>query len=163
MHWNARGSRQITVLFFAVIIIGCRSKNEHGEPAQTIVVRDAAGPMEQRGYDSGNPAPNRIEVVMTDPNGGGGAGLSPLGTLVGRSVKVQFRRDALGLTATPNAPIPLTSPGQGGRAVSISGAVQSASGGWLVLEREASTYWIPQAAVLLIETSDLPTTAPAMR
>ncbi len=170
MCWNVCGNRRVAALLLPAILLGCQSKNQRGDPLQTIVVRDATRPVEPREYDLGDRAPNRIEVVVTDPqggggggdgDGGGGAGQSPLASIIGRSVKVQFRRDALGLSATSNAPIPLTSPGPGGRAVSLTGIVRSARGGWLVIDRETDTYWIPQAAILLIETFDAPTTAPA--
>ncbi len=164
MCWNVCGNRRVAALLLPVILLGCHAKTERGEPHQTIVVRDATRPVEPREYDLGDRELNRIEVVVTNPHGGDdvdGAGKSPLALLVGRSVKVQFRRDALGLSATSNAPIPLTSPGPGGRAVSLIGIVRSASGGWLVIEREKYTYWVPQAAILLIEVTDPSTTAPA--
>ena len=162
MPWNARGkSDLVAVVLLCGALIGCRASVERGAPAtapQTIVVRESSAAPEQRGYDSGERGPNRIEVVVSDPRDGGGP--PALGQLVGRSVKVQFRRDALGLSATSNAPVPITGQGPGGRAVSINGTVRSATGGWIVLEREKVSYWIPQAAILLIETSDSPTTAP---
>lgn len=165
MCWNVCGNRRVAALLVPAILLGCQSKNERDEPLQTIVIRDDTRPVEPQEYDFGDRAPNRIEVVVAnqhgDGAGGGDAGQSPLASLVGRSVKVQLRRDALGLSATSNAPIPLTSPGPGGRAVSLSGIVQSASGGWLVIDREKNTYWVPQAAILLIETFDAATTAPA--
>ena len=162
MLWNARGKPILVALaLLYAALVGCRASYERGEPApQTIVVRESAASAPHDGeYDSGERAPNRIEVVVSDPRGGGGP--PALAQLVGRSVKVQFRRDALGLAATTNAPVPLTGQGPGGRAVSINGVVRSASGAWIVLEREKISYWIPQAAVLLIETADAPATAPA--
>ena len=163
MPWNARGKAALlATVVLCGTLAGCRASVERGEapPQQTIVVRESAAAPEQREYDSGERAPNRIEVVVSDPRGGGG-GPPALGQLIGRNVKVQLRRDALGLSATSNAPVPITGQGPGGRAVSINGTVRSASGGWIVLEREKVSYWIPQAAILLIETSDAPATAPA--
>ena len=164
MPWNAPAKPAfVATLILCGASVGCRASVERGEPAppQTIVVWESSATLGQREYDSGDRAPNRIEVVVSDPGGGGGGGPPALGQLVGRNVKVQFRRDALGLSATSNAPVPITGQGPGGRAVSINGTVRSASGGWLVLEREQASYWIPQAAILLIETSDESTTAPA--
>ena len=159
MRWNGCDESRVAVWILPLVLLGCRADTERGEPGQTIVIRDAARPAEQSDYDSGDRAPNRIEVVVSDPRGGGGSGPSPLTSLVGRSVKVQFRRDVLGAAAP--APIPPTGQGPGGRAVSISGAVRSASGGWLVLERETNTYYVPLASILMIEQSDAPATSPA--
>ena len=159
MRSNGCGKSRVAVWILPLVLLGCRAETARYEPAQTIVVRDATRPLEQSGYDSGEHAPNRIEVVVSDPRGGGGSGPSPLAPLVGRSVKVQFRRDVLGAAAP--APIPPTGQGPGGRAVSISGTVRSATGGWLVLEREKNTYYVPLASILMIEQSDGPATSPA--
>lgn len=159
MPWNAHGNWQFAaVVVIPTLAVGCRASREEGAAPQAIVVREFESA--QRDYDAGERAPNRVEVVVSDPRAGGGP--PALGQIVGRIVKVQLRRDALGLSATANAPFPITGQGPGGgRAVSISGMVRSASGGWLVVERETVSYWIPQAAILLIETSDAPATAPA--
>ncbi len=166
MHWNVCGN-SFGALLLPALLLGCRADVERGEPAETIVIRDAAPSSKQRGYDSGERVPNRIEVVVSDPRGGGDGGgggndggPSPLASLVGRSVKVQFRRDALGAAAP--APIPPTGQGPGGRLVSINGIVRSASGGWLVLERDKHTYYLPLSSILLIEQSDAPATLPAV-
>jgi hypothetical protein len=98
---------------------------------------------------------------VTDPRTGEAAGPSPLAPLVGRNVKVQFRRDALGVAA--GAPISPTAQGPGGRAVHLVGTVRSVTGGWLVLERERNTYWIPHSTILVIEqTESPPATLPAV-
>ena len=162
MHWNVCGNR-LGALLLPTLLLGCRADFERSEPAQTIVIRDAPRSAEDRGYDSGERAPNRIEVVVSDPRGGGGGNdgsPSPLAALVGRNVKVQFRRDALGVAAT--APIPPTGQGPGGRLVSINGTVRSTSGGWLVLERDKNIYYVSLASVLLIEQSDAAATSPAV-
>ena len=158
MRWNACGSRTaLMMLLAAVLLPGCRAEREHDQPAQTIVVRDAPRATDEREYDLGERAPNRIEVVVTDPRGGGSSGPSPLSALVGRNVRVQFRRDALGLAAP--APVPPTGQGPGGRAVSVSGVVRSATGGWLVLDREKGSYYVSLASVLMIEQLDGPATS----
>lgn len=158
MRWNARGkSAWVATAVLCGALAGCRASVERGEPPQTVVVREAA--TEQRENDSGDRAPARVEVVVSEPSSGGGP--PALGQLVGRSVKVQFRRDALGLSATSNAPVPITGQGPGGRAVSINGTLRAATGVWLVIEREKTSYWIPQASILLIETADAPATSPA--
>jgi len=159
MHWNACGNGRIGLLVLpAVLLLGCRADREREAPT-TIVVRDAAAPSaDAREYDSGDRSPHRIEVVVSDPRTSGGAtGPSPLSALVGRNVRVQFRRDALG-SAAP-APVPPTGQGPGGRSVSVSGFVRSASGGWIVLERDKGSYYVSLASVLMIEQTDEPTTA----
>ncbi len=160
MRWNVFDNGCLAALIAVpAVLLGCRADPHRGEPARMIVVRDAVRPAEQRGDDAGERAPSRIEVVVADPHGGAGAGSSPLSQLVGRSVKVQFRRDALGVAAP--APIPPIGQGPGGRAVHLNGVVRSVTGGWIVLKRDTNTYWIPHAAVLVIEQPDAPTTVPA--
>lgn len=158
MSSNDCAKRWFFALLCPAVLVGCRAQSERGEPDQTIVFHEASRPIEHRAYDTGDRAPDCIEVVVADPRGGGGS--SALTALVGRSVKVQFRRDVLGLAAP--APVPPTGQGPGGRAVSIVGTVQSVSGGWLVLEREQIAYWVPLASILMIEAPDSPTTAPAV-
>lgn len=146
---------RLALLCATAAVIGCRASVERGQPPQTIVVREApdGGPV-----DAGERAPNRIEVVVADPLAAG-AQAPVLAQLVGRSVKVQFRRDALGVAAP--APISPTGQGPGGRIVHLTGTVRSAMDGWLVLERDGNTCWVPHSAILLIEVPDPPTTSPA--
>jgi hypothetical protein len=59
------------------------------------------------------------------------------------------------------APVPPTGQGPGGRAVSVTGVVRSATGGWIVLERDKGSYYVSLASVLMIEQTDSPTTSPA--
>ena len=70
-------------------------------------------------------------------------------SLVGRFVRVQFRRDALGLSAT--APLPADATGVGGRNTFVDGTLTDLSAEWVVLASGGKTYWIPQHAVLMIE------------
>jgi hypothetical protein len=68
---------------------------------------------------------------------------------VGKTCKIQFRRDALGTAAT--LPVsPLTDSLNGGE-TSISGTLKSTSEDWLVLDRGGKETWIPKSVVLLIE------------
>lgn len=138
---------------------GCRASQERDPQRRTIVIRDAAQPGRESAFDVGDRPPSRIEVVIDADTSGGAIGPSPLSALVGRSVRIQFRRDALGAAAP--APIPPTGQGPGGRAVHLDGFVRSVAGGWLVLEHNAKTSWVPQAAILVIEVSDQPSTAPS--
>ena len=151
---------QLTGLSVALALVaGCRADLERGEAKHTVVVRDATSSMpDSSGYDTGDRDPRRIDVVVSDPRGGGGS--AALGALVGRNVRVQFRRDMLGVAAP--APIPPTGQGPGGRAVNVSGSVRSVPSGWLVLERDNRTVWVPLASILLIEVTDAPSTLPAV-
>jgi hypothetical protein len=152
--------RWMTTAVVVIGLAGCRAQVERGEPPSTVFVSDARTSSSDREYDNGDRRAQRIEVVVSDPRGGTAVGPSPLTALIGKTVKVQFRRDLLGQSAA--APIPPTGQGPGGRAVHVIGTVRSVSGGWLVLEREKNTYWIPQASILLIEQSDEPTTGPSV-
>jgi hypothetical protein len=79
------------------------------------------------------------------------AASSALAPLIGQDVRVHFRRDAQG--AATNAPL--------GRAVTATGTVRSVAGGWLVIERDRNTQWIPHSSILVIDVMSAPTTAPA--
>jgi hypothetical protein len=144
----------------AMVLVGCASKNAHTNDKRTIVVHDATREGEGPTYDTGERHPDRIEVVVSDPRSGAAIGPSPLARLVGQTVKVQFRRDLLGQSAA--APIPPTGRGPGGRAVSVTGTVRTVAGGWITVERDKTTYWIPQASILLIEQTEGATTAPLL-
>lgn len=148
------------VVVLATVFVGCASKDAHTDDKRTIVVHDASREGERPTYDTGEPHPDRIEVVVSDPRSGAAIGPSPLVQLVGRTVKVQFRRDLLGQSAA--APIPPTGQGPGGRAVSVTGTLRTVSGGWITLERDKTTYWIPQGSILLIEQTEVATTAPSV-
>src|SRR5688572_5609943 len=153
--------RATVVVLIALPVLGCRASVERGEPERTIVFQQAERSDTTPQFDDGERHAQRIEVVVADPRGGAAAvGPSPLAALVGKMVKVQFRRDLLGQSA--GAPISPTAQGPGGRAVHLVGTVRSVTGGWVVLERERNTYWIPQASILLIEQAESSTTSPAV-
>src|SRR5215218_6051955 len=148
------------LLFLHAALWGCRAQVEQHEPGPQIILREGKPSSAQGEYDNGERHPERIEVVVSDPRGGAAIGPSPLTALIGKTVKVQFRRDLLGQSAA--APIPPTGQGPGGRAVHVIGTVRSVNGGWLVLDHDKANYWIPVASILLIEQTDGPTTAPSL-
>jgi hypothetical protein len=148
------------IVVLATAFTGCVSKDAHTDDKRTIVVHDATREGDRPAYDTGERHPDRIEVVVSDPRSGAAIGPSPLVRLVGQTVKVQFRRDLLGQSAA--APIPPTGQGPGGRAVSVMGTLRTVSGGWITVERDRTTYWIPQASILLIEQAEGATTAPSV-
>lgn len=75
---------------------------------------------------------------------------SPLGSLIGRTCSVQFRRDALGMAA--GAPLSPTAESSGGRPARLRGTLTAVGDGWITLSADGATYHIPQATILLIET-----------
>jgi hypothetical protein len=77
------------------------------------------------------------------------AGSAGAPDLVGRRVRIQFRRDAVGLAGP--TPLGADAPSTPGRTTSLDGTLTGTTNGWLVLRGQGKTYWIPQAAVLLIE------------
>ncbi len=160
------------LLTFGVLLmgvgVGCgQHDRERHRSHQTLVVESSTQPSASvPEYDSGQRT-DRIEVFMREQRGpsveaGGARSSASLDALVGRVCKVQFRRDALGQAAP--APVGPTAAGPGGRAVHLSGTIRSVGDGWLVLERDSATsYWIAQSSILLIELSDPPATQQAPR
>lgn len=70
----------------------------------------------------------------------------------GKSVTVQFRRDALGSAHT--LPVPPTTDSQNGAQVSLSGKLALVNTDWVVLKHSERDHWIPRDAVLLIRVND---------
>lgn len=70
----------------------------------------------------------------------------------GKSVTVQFRRDALGSAHT--LPIPPTTDSQNGAQVSLSGSLSLVNPEWIVLQHNSRAHWIPREAVLLIRVNE---------
>jgi hypothetical protein len=133
--------------------VGCRAGG-HDADARTsrVIVQATTQPMDDVRAAEGTNAesPRRVEVTVRDSTRAGAGAAAR--TLVGHAVRVQFRRDALGM-ATP-APLPANSDFSGGRAVTVSGKVVMAADGWVVLEADGRTYWVAQPAILLIEVRD---------
>jgi len=63
-------------------------------------------------------------------------------------VKVQFRRDALGMGG--NSPTPLETDNFNGADVSISGKIVDESPEWVVLATKTKEIWIPRRSILLV-------------
>jgi len=70
--------------------------------------------------------------------------------LVGQTVRVQFRRDALGLVA--DAPTPPLNEGLPRRPVFLDGLLKHVAQDGAILEVESRAIWIPWSSVLLIES-----------
>jgi len=75
-----------------------------------------------------------------------------LKSLIGKSVNVQFRRDALGAAAA--LPVPPTSDGINGAATSISGTLVAVENDSVVVEVDKKSNWIPKNVILSIEAKE---------
>jgi hypothetical protein len=69
--------------------------------------------------------------------------------LAGKKCRVQFRRDALGLSA-PGLLEP-TATSSGGKTTSIVGVVEQVSDAWLVLRTNQQRYWVTVQQILMVE------------
>ncbi|MFM2171948.1 MAG: hypothetical protein RI957_2177, partial [Verrucomicrobiota bacterium] len=75
-----------------------------------------------------------------------------LKSLIGESVKVQFRRDALGAAAA--LPVPPTTDSMNGAATSISGTLVAVEIDSVVVEVDKKSNWIPRDVILSIEATE---------
>lgn len=72
--------------------------------------------------------------------------------LIGKTVKVQFRRDALGGAAS--IPISPFTDNMNGADTSALGKVEIVEGNWIVIQRSGKLTWIPREVILAIEEPD---------
>jgi len=68
---------------------------------------------------------------------------------VGKTCKVQFKRNALGGGAS--LPVPPTTDSINGADVSLSGTLQTVESSGIVISSGEKKFWIPRDAILLIE------------
>ena len=114
---------------------GCKAQPRHS----TVSMYSSTQPVhdDRRG--------RHVELMVRDATTSGLAG-----TIVGRECRVQFRRDALGMSnATGVAP---TEDFRG--TTSISGQVAELNDQWLVVQQQGKRYVIPHGSILLIEVQD---------
>ena len=114
---------------------GCKAQPRHS----TVSMYSTTQPVhdDRRG--------RHVELMVRDATTSGLAG-----TIVGRECRVQFRRDALGMSnASGVAP---TDDFRG--TTSISGQVAELNDQWLVVQGQGKRYVIPHGAILLIEVQD---------
>jgi len=77
-----------------------------------------------------------------------GSGLSQ--PPIGKDCVIQFRRgDALG--GASNLPVSPITGSINGAQTSMAGKLRNVTEEWIVIESNASTYWIPKASILLIQ------------
>lgn len=124
--------------------LGCGGKGAAPPPAQSRTT-GAGGPV--RAGSAGVPRTAMTGVMMPGLPGGSGAG-API-ELLGKPVRIQFRRDALGMAAP--ATLGPDAPSAGGRTIALDGTLIDLTDQWLVLRGQGRTYWIPHHVVLLIE------------
>ena len=114
---------------------GCKAQPRHS----TVSMYSTTQPVhdDRRG--------RHVELMVRDATTSGLAG-----TIVGRECRVQFRRDALGMSnASGVAP---TDDFRG--TTSVSGQVAELNDQWLVVQGQGKRYVIPHGAILLIEVQD---------
>jgi hypothetical protein len=75
---------------------------------------------------------------------------NPLAGKIGQNCTVQFRRGD-GLGAGGSAPVPPTTNAMNGAEVCVSGKLQTAGGGWIVIGADKTEYCIPRESILLIQ------------
>lgn|GEM_PF-4016547 len=71
---------------------------------------------------------------------------------VGKTCKVQFKRNALGGGAT--LPIPPITDSINGADVSLSGTLKSVEGRAIIVVSGKRTYWIPKDSILLVVSEE---------
>jgi hypothetical protein len=140
---NAVRAIALGVIAAASTLYGCKS-SAHDQAHTAMIVQTTTQPSNG---DASSDAARRVEVTVRDSLSGGATH-----TLVGRTCRVQFRRDALGM-ATP-APLPAGADSSGGRPVTMTGTIVMSADGWVVLESAGRATWIPQSAILTVEVRD---------
>jgi hypothetical protein len=124
------------------VAIGCRSAPSAGSssPPDAVVTAQPTQPA-----DTGTPRSSPVAVeVRSQP--------AEAQELIGKTCRVSFRRDALGLAAA-STPEP-TAPAIAGHQVQLTGVVERFGDGWLVLHIDGKRYWIATSAILLIELQE---------
>ena len=95
--------------------------------------------------DRGEPRGRHVELMVRDATSSG-IGSS----LVGKQCRVQFRRDALGMSGAGGV-----GPTQDYRGMtSIAGEVEALNDQWIVVRQQGKRYVIPHGAVLLIDVQE---------
>ena len=126
---------------------GCQPKAGDVPPAPTTRAAAAAGAHGdlRESRPAGNPREpmHRVEVMSRSS-----AQLAE--SIVGRTCRVQLRRDALGLAS--NTIVEPT--GRWGAAASIEGTILEMTDQWLVVRTSGKRTVIPHASILVIELQD---------
>src|SRR5687768_4806001 len=95
--------------------------------------------------DRGEPRGRQVELMVRDAASGG------IGTsIVGKQCRVQFRRDALGMSSASG----VGPTGNYRGMTSIAGTVEALNDRWIVLRQQEKQYIIPHGAVLLIDVQE---------
>ena len=138
-----------TLLIAAVVLgTGCGSSNRNTSPSHVAVARtDTTRPAGSGGGGGSAGSSNqRVEIAVRDTNAAGFAS-----SIFGRTCRVQFRRDALGIAG--NAAIGPTQD-WGGR-MSVDGKIVDVTDQWIVLSAEkGKRLCVPLMSVLVVEVQD---------
>jgi hypothetical protein len=123
-----------------VFAAGCATPNSQNPMVATFVA-----PVRQN-------EPSAMVVPPTTAPAGSDSSLFGINIskgLIGKKCRVQFRRDALGLSA-PGLLEP-TATSSAGKSTSLVGVVDQVSDVWLVIEVNRALYWIPVQQILMLE------------
>ena len=134
-------------------VIGCRSTRP-AQAERTVMVDSRTQPTDRGGATG----PEHIHgVVDRDPTRRDAPMPPPppppaamVDQFVGQTVRVQFRRDALGLVA--DAPTSPLNEGLPKRPVYLDGTLKQVGHDGAMLDAESRTIWIPWSSILLIES-----------
>lgn len=143
--------RMIVALIAAAPILGCHASHESRlERDRTVIVHSTTQP----GDDALDTAGAReIRVILDEEQAPTSPGSSGAADFVGKRCRVQFRRDALGLSAI--APTSPQSEGLPNKPTYLDGMfTRVARDGVLLKPDDGGEVWIPWQSVLLIERRD---------
>jgi hypothetical protein len=127
---------------------GCRS-NATMDGKQAAIVPSTTRPSDAGQTPSGQNH-ERFDAARAIDEGPPPPPAPLVADFVGQTVRVQFRRDALGLVA--DAPTPPLNEGLPRRPVFLDGLLKHVAHDGAILEVESRAIWIPWSSVLLIES-----------
>jgi hypothetical protein len=95
--------------------------------------------------ERGEPRGRHVELMVRDATSSGLSGL-----IVGKRCRVQFRRDAIGMSGATGV-----GPTQDYRGMtSIAGTVEAINDQWIIVREQNKRYVIPHGAILLIDVQE---------
>ncbi|HEX8524863.1 MAG TPA: hypothetical protein VF669_21610 [Tepidisphaeraceae bacterium] len=130
--------RKLFIVAVAGLMVGCQQKNQRRE--QVWDLRNQGQNQNAPATMPAADAPTRMTHGVTQAPKD-----SPYQT-----VKVRFRRDALGLSGG-NMAVPMMSDGTANWQTTISGEMVDMSGEWVVIRSGKQRFSIPVSSILMIE------------
>jgi hypothetical protein len=120
------------------LTIGCAQPKKH-----TVSMVTTTQPADRDGGAA--PHGQHVELMVRDATSSGLAG-----SIVGRPCRVQFRRDALGMSSATGV-----GPTDNYRGMtSITGTIETLNDQWVVVSNQGRRYVIPHDAILLIDVQE---------